>query len=81
MPADEMADTLGLALPAEPRDYQTVAGFVLSRLRRIPATGECVEALGFRFEVVDIDGRRVDKVVATPIAAAEAQHVEATTAG
>jgi putative hemolysin len=56
MPADEMADTIGLALPPEPRDYQTVAGFVLSRLRRIPATGECVEALGFRFEVVDIDG-------------------------
>ena len=81
MPADEMADTLGLALPAGPRDYQTVAGFLLSRLRHIPATGECVEALGFRFEVVDIDGRRVDKVVATPVAAAETQQVGDATAG
>jgi putative hemolysin len=58
-----------------------VAGFVLSRLRRIPATGECVEALGFRFEVVDIDGRRIDKVVATPVAAAEGQPVGATAEG
>lgn len=79
MPADEMADTIGLALPPEPRDYQTVAGFLLSRLRHIPATGECVEALGFRFEVVDIDGRRIDKVVATPVAIPESQrHADAT---
>jgi putative hemolysin len=78
MPADEMADTIGLALPPEPRDYQTVAGFLLSRLRHIPATGECVEALGFRFEVVDIDGRRIDKVVATPIAVTAEAGVAAT---
>ncbi len=64
MPADEMADQLGITLPAR-RDYQTVAGFVLAHLMHLPATGEAVEVSGWRFEVVDLDGRRVDKVLAT----------------
>ncbi len=64
MPADEMADQLGITLPPK-RDYQSVAGFVLAHLRRLPATGEYVEVSGWRFEVVDLDGRRVDKVLAT----------------
>ena len=66
MPADEMAEQLGVVLP-EKRDYQTVAGFVLAQLSHLPATGEFVEALGWRFEVVDLDGRRIDKVLATRI--------------
>lgn len=66
MPADEMADQLGIALPAR-RDYQTVAGFVLAHLRRLPSPGEQVEVSGWRFEVVDLDGRRVDKVLASRI--------------
>jgi putative hemolysin len=64
MPADEMADTLGIDLP-ESRDYETVAGYVLSHLHHLPATGECVDAQGWRFEVVDLDGRRIDKIIAT----------------
>lgn len=64
MPADEMADQLGVTLPAK-RDYQTVAGFLLAELARLPAVGEYVEAQGWRFEVVDLDGRRIDKVLAT----------------
>jgi putative hemolysin len=64
MPADEMADVLGIALPAR-RDYQTVAGFVLAHLQRLPVVGESCFALGWRFEVVDIDGRRIDKVLAS----------------
>ncbi|MCC2102474.1 MAG: DNA-binding protein, partial [Hyphomicrobiales bacterium] len=67
MPADEMAERLGLALPAS-RDYETVAGFVISALERMPELGDEVEALGWRFEVVDIDGKRVDKVLASPLA-------------
>jgi putative hemolysin len=72
MQADEMADAIGLTLPAGRRDYQTVAGFVLSRLRRIPSVGEFVEALGWRFEVVDIDGRRIDKVLVSKVSSADA---------
>jgi putative hemolysin len=49
MPADEMAEQLGIALP---------------ELRRLPAIGESVEAYGWRFEIVDLDGRRIDKVLA-----------------
>ena len=64
MPADEMADLLGIDLPPH-RDYETVAGHVLSLLHHLPATGETVEAGGWRFEVVDMDGRRIDKVIAT----------------
>jgi putative hemolysin len=64
MPVDEMAEKIGIALP-ENRQYQTVGGFVLAQLQRLPATGEVVEANGWRFEVVDLDGRRIDKVLAT----------------
>jgi putative hemolysin len=64
MPADEMADVLGIDLP-ESRDYETVAGYVLSHMAHLPSTGEMVVANGWRFEVVDMDGRRIDKVIAS----------------
>ncbi|MEW9804650.1 hemolysin family protein [Mesorhizobium sp. ZMM04-5] len=64
MQADEMADHLSIELP-ENRDYETVAGYILSHLHRLPTTGECVDAQGWRFEVVDLDGRRIDKVIAS----------------
>ncbi len=64
MPADEMADKLGILLP-ENRDYETVAGFILAQLSHLPATGETVDAMGWRFEVVDLDGRRIDKIIAS----------------
>ena len=64
MPTDEMADVLGLALP-ETRDYETLAGFILSHMHHLPEVGEYIDALGWRFEVVDLDGRRIDKVLAS----------------
>ncbi|BCH23765.1 DNA-binding protein [Mesorhizobium sp. L-8-10] len=64
MQADEMADQLGIDLPHN-RDYETVAGYVLSHMHHLPATGESVDAQGWRFEVVDLDGRRIDKVLAS----------------
>lgn len=64
LPADEMADRLGMDLVPD-RDYHTVAGFVLDRLRRLPETGEHFTVGSWRFEVVDMDGRKVDKVLAT----------------
>jgi putative hemolysin len=64
MPADEMADLLGIGLGAR-RDYETVAGFVLAHLHHLPETGESVDAHGWRFEVVDLDGRRIDKIIAS----------------
>lgn len=47
----------------ESRDYNTVAGLIVTTLGRIPQTGSVVERHGLRFEVVDMDGRRVDKVL------------------
>ncbi len=64
MPIDEMADTLGIPLP-EKRDYETLAGFVLSHMHRLPQVGEHVDIMGWRFEVMDLDGRRIDKVLAS----------------
>ena len=64
MQADEMAEHLGIELP-ETRDYETVAGYLLSHLHHLPATGEWIDSQGWRFEVVDLDGRRIDKVLAT----------------
>jgi len=64
MPADEMAETLGLRLKADP-DYQTVAGFALSVLTHLPETGETFRFDGWNFEIVDMDGRKIDKLLAS----------------
>ncbi len=66
MPADEAAELLHIGLP-ERREYETVAGLIISALQRLPTTGEFVEAHGWRFEVVDLDGRRVDKILAAKL--------------
>jgi putative hemolysin len=68
MPVDEMAETIGYTLPEE-RPYHTVAGFVLSHLHHLPSVGEHVEVDGWSFEVVDLDGRRIDKVLASRMVA------------
>ena len=62
MPVDEFADALGLQLEAD-RDYQTVAGMVLDRMGRLPQVGETLEEGAWRIEVVDLDGRRIDKLL------------------
>lgn len=62
-PVEDVADLLSLTLP-EPRDYHTLGGFVLERLRRLPRSGDGFDYAGWRFEVVDMDGRRIDKVLA-----------------
>lgn len=66
MPVDEMADILGITLP-ETRSYHTVGGLVISELQHLPNTGEFVDTLGWRFEVIDLDERRIDKVLACPL--------------
>jgi putative hemolysin len=48
-------------------EYDTVAGFVLSFLRRLPRVADRFETGGFRFEIVDMDGRRVDKVLVSKL--------------
>ena len=70
LPADRLRELLG-GEPLPPReagDYRTLGGFVLVRLGTIPAVGEHFAWGGWRFEVADMDGHRVDKVLAAPLA-------------
>jgi len=60
--ADLLSDRIGVSMPGE-RDYSTVAGFALSVLKKIPETGETFKFDGYRFEVVDMDGRKIDKLL------------------
>ncbi|WP_407519714.1 hemolysin family protein [Methylobacterium oryzisoli] len=64
MPVVEAFDRLGLGERPDTDDFSTLAGFVISELGRIPTSGDHFQWHGWRFEVVDMDGRRVDKVLA-----------------
>ena len=68
LPIEELKDILHIRkLPEEASgDYNTVAGFVLLNLGHVPKTGEQFEWDRFRFEVMDMDGRRIDKVLVQP---------------
>jgi len=45
------------------QEFDTLAGFILHQLERIPATGDQLEWKGFAFEIVDMDGHRIDKIL------------------
>ncbi|RSV18240.1 HlyC/CorC family transporter [Sphingomonas sp. ABOLG] len=60
--ADTLAERLGIELP-EDRDYATAAGLALAIFRHLPVEGESFVEQGWRFEVVDLDGRRIDKLL------------------
>jgi len=64
-PADALSERLRLMLP-EDRDYATVAGFVLAMMRRIPEVGDHFTEQGHRFEVSEIDERRIEQVIVRP---------------
>lgn len=65
MSAQDAFDRLGLRTRPE-GDFHTIAGFVLFQLEHLPEAGESFDYEGWRFEVVDMDGRRIDKVLAIP---------------
>ena len=62
MPVDEFADRIGIALE-EDRAYETVAGLVIDRMKALPKLGDHVDVGPWRIEVVDLDGRRIDKLL------------------
>ena len=66
-PLDQVRDLLNLPQFEEDEgDYHTLGGFVMARLHRIPAVGSRIEADGVQYEVIGMDGRRVDRVLITP---------------
>ena len=67
LPADALADRLEIDLP-EDRDYATAAGFALSVMKKLPHEGEHFHEQGWRFEVVDMDGRKIDKLLVSRVA-------------
>ena len=69
LPVDEIRELLDLdELPEEERaGYQTLSGFVMNQLGSIPTIGQAFTWKNYRFEVVDMDGRRVDRVLVTYI--------------
>jgi len=71
IPVPELKDRLALKeLPEEDRGrYNTLAGMIMLLLGRLPNTADSVEWQGWRFEVVDLDGKRVDKVLASALPA------------
>lgn len=66
---DAVRDILGLPQLAAGSDYHTLAGFMLEKFEKIPGVGEYVDWEEFRFEVVDMDGARIDKVLVQPLEA------------
>ncbi len=70
LPADELRDVLGVEQLPDEENYQfnTLAGFIMAQLGRLPRVADHVTAAGYRFEVVDMDSRRVDRVLITPVA-------------
>jgi putative hemolysin len=66
---DEFKEIFSVGTPftEERGSYETLAGFVMTRLGRVPRPADHFEWRGLRFEVMDMDGRRVDKVLVKPV--------------
>jgi putative hemolysin len=73
LPVDELRELIGQRLPhLDDHDYHTAAGMAIAHFGRIPNTGEFFDWSGWRIEVVDLDGPRIDKLLLTRIASAAA---------
>ena len=72
MPADQMADRLGIEL-GDDRDYATAAGHALAILKHLPKEGESFTDRGWRFEIVDMDGRKIDKLLVSEVRRPESE--------
>ena len=66
LPADALGERLGIDLP-DTRDYATAAGYVLSVLKRLPDEGDAFTDQNWRFEVIEMDGRRIERLRVSPV--------------
>jgi len=66
MPVHDFAERFNVPVPKDAR-YETLAGYVLAQVNHMPSVGESFEQDGWRFEVLDLDGHRIDKVLVAPI--------------
>lgn len=66
LPIERLEASTGVDMPSpQPPNYRTLAGLVMTQLGHVPRAGEHFELGGFRYEVVDMDGRRIDRVLIT----------------
>jgi putative hemolysin len=82
LPVEEFKEIFHLeSLPGEKKDaYQTLGGFVFTRMGRIPSVAERFEWGGLRFEIVDMDGKRIDKVLVMSAPTNASGHADAQAA-
>jgi putative hemolysin len=78
LPIDEVRDLLGLRSLPKDASFHTLAGLVLHQLGHVPASGEHYVLDGHRFEVIDMDGHRIDKVLVMPPAPADEADMSTT---
>src|SRR5438552_10577365 len=65
---DELKQVLGVSqLPGEDPDFHTLGGYLMARLNRVPMVADRITAGDWRFEIVEMDGRRVDRVLVVPV--------------
>lgn len=76
MPVDEFEDRLGVRGLKGTGDFDTIAGFALWQLGRLPRAGDDFHWHGWRFEIVDMDGRRIDKLLVAPPAGGDGERTE-----
>ena len=76
MPVDEFEDRLGVRGLKGTGDFDTIAGFALWQLGRLPRAGDDFHWHGWRFEVVDMDGRRIDKLLIAPPTGDDGERME-----
>jgi len=69
MPIYELKELLDIdELPGDKTgNYSSLSGFVMAELGRIPVASDHFEAAGLRFEILDMDGHRIDKVLVAPV--------------
>lgn len=81
LPPEELKEIFQLsALPGEESGtYETLSGFVMMQMGRVPTVADHFQALGLRFEVVDMDGHRIDKILVTPLPPMEEDEEPITT--
>jgi len=75
IPIDELRETVRLkAFDLDDADYSTLAGFILYKLSEVPKAGDWLDTEGYRFEIVDMDKSKIDKVLITKLDATSEMH-------
>jgi CBS domain containing-hemolysin-like protein len=72
-PVEDVLRALDIDSFPDDENYETIAGFMMYMLRKIPKRTDHVEYAGYKFEVVDIDNYRIDQLLVTRVAPQQAQ--------